>query len=607
MTQELISNAENAEDKNTVWQYLRPHLWVKNRPDLKARVVISLILLVLAKIVVVALPFFYKEAVDLLENKSSREVALLSLPFWMILAYGVSRAVGNAFQQLRDTVFTKVGQRALRLLALQTFKHIHNLSLRFHLARRTGGLSRVIDRGTKGVDFLLRMFLFNLLPTALEIILTGGVMFYTLGFFYGVITTIMVIAYVIFTYFVNEWRTGFRREMNDKDNEAAQKAVDSLLNYETVKYFGNEENEAERFDKAMRGYESAWIKIYESLGWLNFGQSFIIAFGMTAAMWFAANEVLGGQKTLGDFVLVNTLMIQIYQPLNFLGTVFREIKQSYIDMENMLVLLKEDKEITDSHNAKPLVGLKGDIRFENVSFHYDPGREILSDVSFSVPAGKTVAIVGGSGAGKSTITRLLFRFYDPIKGNICIDGQNICDLTQVSLRAGIGIVPQDTVLFNDTLEYNIRYGKLNATFDEVREAARAARLHHFIEKLPDGYQTQVGERGLKLSGGEKQRVAVARALLKNPPILIFDEATSALDTATEREIQKELDEIAQGRTALMIAHRLSTVVNADEIIVMGAGQIIEKGSHSELIEKEGEYYKMWQAQLKEKAPDSEKN
>ena len=593
-------NSDNTQQDGRIIHYLMPYLWPQGHADLKWRVVLSMILLIIAKIATVYVPFVYKYTVDSLEHTMGKEVTYLSLPFFFIVGYGLMRVIANGLTQLRETIFTRVGQRALRLLAVKTFEHVHKLSLRFHLMRRTGTLSRVIDRGTKGIDFLLRMFVFNLVPIALEVLLVIGIYYISSGTFYGHIVTVTVILYVIFTYYVNEWRTGFRRDMNDKDNEASQKAMDSLINYETVKYFGNEKLESDRFHKTMHGYEEAWVKIYSSLGILNFGQSVIIAVGITGIMILAGRDVLDGTKTLGDFVLINTLLLQLYMQLNFLGTIFREMKQAMIDMENMFSLLDENHEITDKEDAMDLNISQAVVRFENVSFSYDPEREILKNISFKIPAGQTLAVVGHSGAGKSTLTRLLFRFYDVTSGRILIDNQDIRDVTQTSLRRAIGIVPQDTVLFNDTIAYNILYGKPDASMEDVKRAAEAAHIHDFILSLPDGYNTQVGERGLKLSGGEKQRVAVARTILKNPPFLIFDEATSALDTATERAIQTELDEIATGRTTLIIAHRLSTVVSADSIIVLEAGEIVEQGTHEELLVKNGLYANMWSVQQDEK-------
>lgn len=589
--------SENHKSDFKIVQYLLPYLWPKGEKSLRIRVVCALIFLVLAKLLIVFVPYIYKYIVDALENHNGKEAAYLSLPMMLVLAYGVVRIASNGFQQLRDTIFTLVGQRALRLLAVRTFEHIHNLSLKFHLVRRTGGLSRTIDRGTKSIDFLLRMLVFNLVPVMLEVTLVVFLYYWSVGSIYGHITLGIIVAYIAFTYYVNEWRTNFRRDMNDKDNEAAQKAVDSLINFETVKYFTNEKLETERFHTSMRGYESAWVKIYTSLGVLNFGQALIIALGLIAMMLLSAQEVMDGSKSLGEFVLVNSLLVQLYAQLNFLGTIFREIKQSLIDMENMFNLLEEPKDVMDQEHASELKVTDAVVKFEHVDFAYSPERPILRDVDFTIDAGKTIAVVGHSGAGKSTLTRLLFRFYDVIKGKILIDGQDIHQVTQESLRKNIGIVPQDTVLFNDTIEYNIRYGKNSASTDEVYAAAKAAQIHDFILSLPQGYQTIVGERGLKLSGGEKQRIAIARTILKNPPILIFDEATSALDTTTESAIQSELDALSKNRTTLIIAHRLSTIINADQIIIMDKGSIIEQGTHQDLLTKKGgQYALMWREQ-----------
>lgn len=580
--------------------YLMPYMWPKGEFGLRVRVVLALVFLILAKIITVYVPYLYKYIIDSLQETHTQEVMYLSLPIFLVIAYGVARAAASGFQQLRDTVFTLVGQRASRLIAVRTFEHIHNLSLRFHLVRRTGGLSRIIDRGIKGIDFMLRMFVFNLIPVIFEVALVVGLYYISTGAIYGNITLVIIVVYVLFTYYVNEWRTNFRRDMNDKDTDAAQKAVDSLINFETVKYFTNERLESDRFHDSMRGYEKAWVKIYTSLGVLNFGQALIIAVGLTLMMVLAGQEVINGTKTIGEFVFINTLLVQLYAQLNFLGTIFREIKQSMIDMENMFHLLDEKKEVTDKENATELHITNAVVTFKAVDFNYSPDRAILHDVDFTIPAGKTLAVVGHSGAGKSTLTRLLFRFYDTTKGDILVDNQNIKDVTQESLRKNIGIVPQDTVLFNDTIAYNIHYGCTNASIDAVYAAAKAAQIHDFIESLPEGYQTQVGERGLKLSGGEKQRIAIARTILKNPPILIFDEATSALDSATENAIQSKLNEISHNRTTLIIAHRLSTVVHADAIIVLEKGRIIEQGTHSELIALGNHYATMWQKQQQEK-------
>ncbi len=583
-----------------ILRHLMPYLWPKGEFALRVRVVLAIIFLILAKVLIVYVPYLYKQTIDAFEAHTSREVVYLSLPIFLIVAYGVVRTASNGFQQLRDTVFTLVGQRASRLLAVETFEHIHNLSLRFHLVRRTGGLSRIIDRGIKGIDFMLRMFVFNLIPVFFEVGLVIAAYYISAGTIYGHITCVIIVVYIVFTYYVNEWRTNFRRDMNDKDTDAAQKAVDSLINFETVKYFTNEKLESDRFHDSMRGYENAWVKIYTSLGILNFGQAVIIAIGLTVMMVLAGQEVLAGSKNLGEFVFINTLLLQLYAQLNFLGTIFREIKQSFIDMENMFNLLDEKKEVVDKPNAPALNVNNAVVVFKNVDFSYNPERSILHQLDFTIPSGKTLAVVGHSGAGKSTLTRLLFRFYDTTSGDILIDNQSIKDITQHSLRKNIGIVPQDTVLFNDTIEYNVRYGCTTANLDAVYAAAKAAQIHDFIESLPEGYQTQVGERGLKLSGGEKQRIAIARTILKNPPILIFDEATSALDSATENAIQAKLNEISQNRTTLIIAHRLSTVIHADNIIVLEKGRIIEQGTHTALIALNNHYAAMWQKQQQEK-------
>ncbi|GAA6157358.1 ABC transporter ATP-binding protein/permease [Pyruvatibacter sp. HU-CL02332] len=503
--------------------------------------------------------------------------------------------------QLRDGLFARVGQHAVRAVGLRTFRHLHALSLRFHLSRRTGGLSRVIERGVKAIEFLLRFTLFNIGPTLLELVLVAGIFWWNFGIWFAVVTLATVGSYILFTFKVTEWRIGFIRSMNQSDERAHSKAIDSLLNFETVKYFGNEAHESERFDRSMARYEDAAVRSTKSLSWLNAGQAAIFAIGLSALMIMAAMGVKNGTMTLGDFVLVNAMLIQLYQPLNLLGFVYREIKQALVDMETMFALLGVGAEIEDKPDAKPLAAKSAaasscEIRFENVDFAYDPERKILKGVDFTVPAGRMVAIVGPSGAGKSTISRLLFRFYDATAGRILIDGQDIRDVTQDSVRHAIGIVPQDTVLFNDSIRYNIRYGRPDATDAEVEEAARMAQIHDFIQSLPEGYDSQVGERGLKLSGGEKQRVAIARTLLKNPPILLLDEATSALDTHTEKEIQASLSIVSRDRTSLVIAHRLSTVVDADEIIVLDHGKICERGTHRELLAKDGAYAAMWQRQ-----------
>jgi len=592
--QQLTLDVERAGNREAIRDLL-PFLWPKGRPDLRARVVIAMIALVLAKIATVGMPFLYARAVDALDKDDAAEIVIGTV-IALIVAYGVARILMIGFAQLRDGLFARVGQNAVRAVALRTFRHLHALSLRFHLSRRTGGLSRVIERGVKAIEFLLRFTLFNVGPTILELLLVAGILWWTFNFWFALVTLVTVGGYVYFTFKVTEWRIGFIRSMNQSDERAHTKAIDSLLNFETVKYFGNESHEANRFDRSMARYEDAAVRSTKSLSWLNAGQAAIFAVGLSILMGMAAVGVSNGSMTIGDFVLVNTMLIQLYQPLNLLGFVYREIKQALVDMETMFALLGVGTEIEDKPSAQPLAQNGGEVRFENVDFAYDPERQILKDVDFTVPAGRMVAIVGPSGAGKSTISRLLFRFYDATGGRILIDGQDIRDVTQDSVRHAIGIVPQDTVLFNDTIRYNIRYGRPDATDEEVEEAARLAQIHDFIAGLPDGYDSQVGERGLKLSGGEKQRVAIARTLLKNPPILLLDEATSALDTHTEKEIQASLSVVSRDRTSLVIAHRLSTVVNADEIIVLDHGRICERGTHSDLLARNGAYAAMWQRQ-----------
>lgn len=585
---------ENAHHRRTLMS-IAPLLWPKERLDLRLRVVAAILALIVSKAITVYVPFLYKYAVDALSPKAGSSAVVL-VPLALLIAYGVGRVLMVAFAQIRDGIFAEVGQNAVRELALRTFRHLHALSLRFHLERRTGGLSRVIERGTKAVDFLLRFSLFNIIPTIIELILISVIFAYAFNIWYAVITMVMVVIYIAFTFSITEWRTRFRREMNDLDTDANTKAIDSLLNYETVKYFGNEEHEARRFDRSMAGYEKAAVKTATSLSWLNFGQALIFTIGLTILMIMAAYDIAAGTMTIGAFVMVNAYLIQLYQPLNMLGTVYREIRQALIDMETMFDLIEVPAEIVDAPDATPLVAKGGEIVFENVSFSYDKDRGILKDVSFRVPAGYTLAIVGPSGAGKSTISRILYRFYDIAQGRVLIDGQDIRNVTQASLRAAIGMVPQDTVLFNDTIRYNIRYGKPSATDAEVESAAAHARIGGFVASLPKGYDTMVGERGLKLSGGEKQRVAIARTILKNPPILLLDEATSALDTHTEKEIQQALKGVSENRTTLIIAHRLSTVVDADEIIVLDHGQIAERGKHDELLARNGKYAAMWNRQ-----------
>ena len=554
---------------------------------------VALGLLVAAKIINVYVPILYKQAVDIL---SAEGAAVLVLPLGLLVAYGLVRIMVVAFGELRDAVFAKVSQRAIRKVALETFRHLHRLSLRFHLDRQTGGLSRIIERGTKGIEFLLTFMLFNILPTLLEIVLVCGILWRLYGIWFALVTFVTIASYIAFTLLVTEWRIVFRREMNQRDSEANTKAIDSLLNFETVKYFNNEEHEARRFDVSLQQYEAAAVRSKTSLSFLNIGQGTVIAIGLTIVMIMAGNGVVDGSMTIGDFVLVNAYLIQLYLPLNFLGFVYREIKQSLTDMENMFELLEIEGEVADAPDAGALEVGQGVVAFENVNFGYDSRRPILTEVSFQVQTGQTVAIVGPSGAGKSTISRLLLRFYDVDGGKVTIDGQDVRQVTQDSLRAAMGIVPQDTVLFNDTIYYNIAYGRPVASPSEIEGAARLASVHDFVQSLPEGYQTIVGERGLKLSGGEKQRVAIARTILKDPRIMIFDEATSALDSHTEKEIQAALKQVSADCTTLVIAHRLSTVVEADEILVLEAGRIVERGRHRALLAKKGVYAAMWAKQ-----------
>ena len=572
---------------------LLPYLWPPGATEMRVRVVIALGLLVLAKGTNVVVPIFYKYAVDALSAETG---AVLAVPVGLLVAYGLTRVMAQAFGEVRDAVFAKVAQRSIRLAGLSAFRHLHRLSLRFHLDRKTGGVSRAIERGTKGIEFVLAFMVFNILPTLLEILLVCGVLWALYTVWFALVTLVTIGGYIAWTLTVTEWRTKFRRAMNENDSEASTKAIDSLLNFETVKYFGNEDHEARRFDVALKGYEQAAVKSRTSLTLLNIGQGAIIAAGLTAVMIMAGSGVASGAMTIGDFVLVNAYLIQLYLPLNFLGFVYREIKRSLTDMEAMFALLGEAPEIGDAPDAGPVRITGRRVEFEDVSFSYDPRRPVLKGVSFTVPAGKTLAIVGPSGSGKSTISRILFRFYDVDAGRVLIDGQDIRQVTQQSLRAAIGMVPQDTVLFNDTIYYNIAYGNPAASPAEVEEAARLARVHDFVMGLPDGYQTAVGERGLKLSGGEKQRVAIARTILKGPSILLFDEATSALDSRTEREIQDSLNAVSADRTTLIIAHRLSTVVDADEIVVLDEGRIVERGGHAQLLAARGGYADMWARQ-----------
>jgi ATP-binding cassette subfamily B protein len=583
--------------------HLWPYIWPSDRVDLKMRVVWSVVLLLVAKVATLAVPFTFKWAIDALTGADTAPVQasnwaawLIAAPLVMTLSYGALRVLMAVLTQWRDGIFARVAMHAVRKLAYRTFVHMHELSLRFHLERKTGGLTRVLERGRLGIEVIVRMVILQLVPTIVEVSLLMVVLLWKFDWRYVVATMITVVIFMYYTYLATEWRIEIRRKMNDSDTEANTKAIDSLLNYETVKYFSAEEREATRYDRSMARYEQASVKTYTSLAVLNTGQAIIFTAGLTATMLMCAIGVRRGHNTVGDFVMINAMMIQLYQPLNFMGMVYREIKQAVIDIEKMFAVLSRKPEIKDAPGAKPLIVTSGNVRFDDVGFSYDPERPILKGLSFEVPAGKTVAIVGPSGAGKSTISRLLFRLYDVTSGRILIDGQDIRNVTQATLRASIGMVPQDTVLFNDTIRYNIRYGRWDATDAEVEHAAQLAQIDPFIRMSPKGYETQVGERGLKLSGGEKQRVAIARTILKAPPILVLDEATSALDSHTEHEIQEALERVSQGRTSLVIAHRLSTIVGADEIIVLDQGRIAERGTHSRLLVSGGLYASMWNRQ-----------
>ena len=579
-----------------------PYLWPADQPWIKRRVVAALAALFVAKLVAVGTPFFYKAAVDTLSGEASGEAWTLALgAVGLTIAYGMARLLNIGFQQLRDVIFARVGQRALRQLALRTFRHIHQMSLSYHISRKTGGLSRIIERGVKGVEFLLRFLLLSVGPLLLELLMISIVLWAVFDFWYMAVVLGVVILYVSFTIKVTEWRVRLRKQMNDQDTDANQKAIDSLLNFETVKYFGAEGREAARYDVAMEGYETAALKTSYSLAFLNVGQALLITSGLVGVMVMAAIGVQNGTMTVGDFVMVNAYMIQITMPLNFLGFVYREIRQALVDMGEMFDLLERNADVADKPDAKPLTVSGGTVTLDNVSFAYSQDRPILKQASIRVDAGETVAIVGPSGSGKSTIGRLLFRFYDAAGGAVRIDGQDIRNVTQDSLHAAIGVVPQDTVLFNDTIGYNIAYGREGATQADVEEAARAAQIHDFIIGLPEGYDTQVGERGLKLSGGEKQRVGIARTFLKDPPILLLDEATSALDSETEHGIQDALARASEGRTVITIAHRLSTVAEADRIVVLEAGEVMEEGRHGDLLAKNGRYAALWRLQTSEDA------
>jgi ABC-type transport system involved in Fe-S cluster assembly fused permease/ATPase subunit len=589
------------------FQRLWPYLWPHGRADLQRRVFLAFALLLVAKFVTLATPFTFKWATDALvaatgAAQTSPEAAATAgswiwrAPILLTVLYGTSRVLMALLTQVRDGLFAKVAMHAVRKLALQTFEHMHQLSLRFHLERKTGGLTRVLERGRNGIEELSRLVVLTLIPTIVEFVLVLGILAWEFDWLYSAVVLVMVVVYLAYTYKATQWRISIRKQMNDSDTDANTKAVDSLLNYETVKYFGAEKRETERYDRSMERYERASTQTYTSLAVLNSGQAVIFTIGMTVVMMLAARDIMRGDASIGSFVLVNAMLVQLYIPLNFMGMLYREIKQALIDIDDMYQILERNPEIQDKPGAKPLVVTAGVVRFEDVYFAYTPERPILRGVSFEVPAGRTIAIVGPSGAGKSTISRLLFRFYEPQRGRILIDGQNIADVQQASLRAAIGMVPQDTVLFNDSIGYNVQYGRWDAGSDEMRDAAQLAQIDRFISTLPEGYETPVGERGLKLSGGEKQRVAIARTILKGPPILVLDEATSALDSFTEKEIQDALDRVSRGRTTLVIAHRLSTVIGADEIIVLDKGVIVERGTHTELLAQGGVYAAMWNRQ-----------
>ena len=602
-TRAPVANRARIEAQASLYatvRHLWPYIWPSNRPDLRIRIYIALVLLIVAKLVTISVPYSFKWATDALVNKHDAGADLLPVvlagPLGLTLVYGFLRVAMALLTQLRDALFASVAMNAVRKLAFDVFVHLHDLSLRYHLERKTGGLTRILERGRNAIETIVRMIMLTGVPTAVEFVLIIAVLLFQFDWRYALAVTLMIVAYLVFTTLATNWRMSIRKSMNESDQDANTKAIDSLLNFETVKYFGAEAREASRYDRAMARYEKMSVRTYTSLAVLNAGQAVIFSAGLATVMAMSISGIRSGRNTVGDFVLINAMMIQLYQPLNFMGLLYREVKQAVIDIESMFNILGQSPEVTDRPNAQPLVVTDGHLRFEDVHFRYDPNREILKGVSFEVPPGKTVAIVGPSGAGKSTISRLLFRFYEAYRGRITIDGQDIALVTQKSLRDAIGMVPQDTVLFNDSLGYNIRYGRWDAPEGDVAEAARLAQIDRFIDSVPEGYGAQVGERGLKLSGGEKQRVAIARTILKAPAILVLDEATSALDTFTEREIQDALESVSRGRTTVVIAHRLSTVVGADEILVLDKGTIVERGTHDGLLAQSGVYAAMWNQQ-----------
>ena len=607
----LDATTQSTTQDAKLWPTIRrlwPYIWPRRRADLRARIFGALGLLVLAKLATIAVPYAFKWATDALTGHHDLDIGIYALiggPVALTVLYGMLRVLMAGLTQGRDGLFAAVAMNAVRRLATDVFVHLHNLSMRFHLERKTGGLTRVLERGRNAIETMVRMIMLTGLPTALEFALILGVMVFQFNWLYALVTLAMIVVYLVYTTLATNWRIGIRRSMNESDSDANTKAIDSLLNYETVKYFSAEQRESERYDRSMARYERNSVKSYVSLAVLNFGQALIFTIGLVLVMAMCVSGIKAGKNTVGDFVMLNVMMLQLYQPLNFMGMLYREVKQAVIDINMMFDILDQPNEIADAPNAPALLVTQGVLRFENVHFSYDPARQILRGVDFEVPAGRTLAIVGPSGAGKSTISRLIFRFYEPQQGRITIDSQDISKVTQSSLRRSLGMVPQDTVLFNDTIRYNILYGRPEASEAEMREAAVLAQIDHFITSAPGGYNAQVGERGLKLSGGEKQRVAIARTILKAPPILVLDEATSALDTFTEREIQSALDSVARGRTTIVIAHRLSTIVNADEILVLDKGLVVERGNHESLLARDGVYAALWSRQREAEAAEDQ--